>query len=74
MQIMTKITVNMGNNLRKSYSKYESHPRMFATTKRDFVVAAWRRKKKEKKTGKKLGQNIRHLVQRTGCLAKERGG
>ncbi len=39
MQTMMKINVNMGKNLRKSYSKYESHPRMFATARPDLVVA-----------------------------------
>ncbi len=54
MRIMTKITVNMGNNLRKSYSKYESPARMFATARPDLVVAGWwRKKKKEKKSEKK---------------------
>ncbi len=53
MRIMTKITVNMGNNLRKSYSKYESHARMFATARPDLVVAEQRRKKKKKKKKKR---------------------
>ena len=52
MQIMTKITVNMGNNLRKSYSKYESHARMFATARPDLVVGGRRRKKKKRKKKK----------------------
>ncbi len=47
---MTKITVNMGNNLRKSYSKYESPARMFATSRPYRVVAE---EKKEKKIRKK---------------------
>ncbi len=47
MRIMTKITVNMGNNLRKSYSKYESHAKMFPTTRPDLVIAGRRRKKQE---------------------------
>ena len=71
MRIMTKITVNMGNNLRNSYSKYESHPRMFATAKPGLVVAGWRRGKKTKKKSRKKktsAKNIRHLVLRTGCL------
>ncbi len=64
MQIMRKITVNMGNNLRKSYSKYESHARMFATARPDLVVAG-RRQKKEKKKKKEeekktSAKNIRH--------------
>ena len=42
-----RFTVNMGNNLRKSNSKYESHPSMFATAKPDLVVAGWRRYKKK---------------------------
>ena len=53
MRIMMKITVNMGNNLRKSYSKYESHARMFATARPDLVVAGQRRKKKKKEKKKK---------------------
>ncbi len=65
---MTKITLNMGNNPRKSYSKYESHARMFATARPDLVVAGRRRKKKKKKKekGKKReekktsAKNIRH--------------
>ncbi len=48
---MTKITVNMGNNLRKSYSKYESHARMFATARPDLVVAGLRQKKKTRSPG-----------------------
>ncbi len=54
MQIfMTKITVNMGNNLRKSYSnKYERHARLFATSRPDLVVAGQRRKKEKKKKKK----------------------
>ena len=50
---MTKIAVNIGNNLRKSYSKNESHARMFATARPDLVVAGQRRKKKKKKKEKK---------------------
>ncbi len=47
----------MGNNQRKSYSKYESHPRMFATTTPDLVVAGWwqntkKKNKKKKQTNK----------------------
>ena len=49
---MTKITVNMGNNLRKSYSKYESRARMFATATPDLVVTGQRREKKKKKKKK----------------------
>ncbi len=59
MQITTKITVHMGNNLRKSYSKYESPARMFATARPDLVVrqAGRKKKKKKKKAEKKtLGQ------------------
>ncbi len=45
-----KITVNMGNNLRKSYSKYESHPRIFDTARPELVVAGgWRQEKKSEK-------------------------
>ncbi len=51
---MMKIGVNMGNNLRKPYSKNESHARMFATARPDLVVAGQRRKKKEKKKEKKI--------------------
>ncbi len=40
-----EITVNMGNNLGKSYSKHESQPRMFATDRPDLVVAGRRKKK-----------------------------
>ncbi len=54
MRIMTKITVNMGNNLRKSYYKYESRARMFATARPDLVVTGQRRKKKKKKKEKKI--------------------
>ncbi len=63
---MTKIAVNMGNNLRKSYSKNESHARMFATARPDLVVAGQRRKKKKRKKKKKKSEkktsakNIRH--------------
>ncbi len=80
MRIMTKIIVNMGNNLRKSYSKYESHARMFATARSDLVVAGWGRKKKKKKEKKKekknqkkknLGQKHKASVRRTGCLIRE---
>ncbi len=56
MRIMTKITVNMGNNLRKSYSKYESRARMFATARPDLVVTGQRRKKKKKKRKRKKNQ------------------
>ena len=58
MRITTKITVHMGNNLRKSYSKYESPARMFATARPDLVVRQARRKKK--KNRKKKAKNIRH--------------
>ncbi len=80
MRIMMKITVNMGNNLRKSYSKYESHARVFATARPDLVVAEQRRKKmkkkkknkKEKKIRKKnLGQKHKASVRRTGCLTSK---
>ncbi len=50
---MKKIIVNMGNNLRKSYSKYESRARMFATATPDLVVTGQRREKKKKKKKKK---------------------
>ncbi len=69
---MTKITVNMGNNLRKSYSKYESRARMFATARPDLVVAG-RRWKKKKEEEKKLGQKHKASVRRTGCLMTEDG-
>ena len=49
---MTKIAVNMGNNIRKSYSKHESHARMLATARPDLVVAGQRRNKKKKKKKK----------------------
>ncbi len=52
MLIMRIITANMGNNLKKSYSKYENHPRMFATARSDLVLA--RRRRKKKKKGKKV--------------------
>ncbi len=55
MQIKTKITVNMGNHPRNSYSKYESHARMFATARPDLVVGG-RRRKKKKSEKKNLGQ------------------
>ncbi len=42
MRIMSKITVNMGNNLRKSYSKYESRARIFAPAGPDLVVGGRR--------------------------------
>ncbi len=57
MRIMTKITVNMGKHLRKSYSKHESHARMFATARPDLVVGERRRKKKKKKEEKKRKKN-----------------
>ncbi len=58
MRIMTKIIVNIGNNLKKSYSKYESHARMFATARPDLVVEkSGGRKKKQKKNSAK---DIRH--------------
>ncbi len=65
MQITTKITVHMGNNLRKSYSKYESPARMFATARPDLVVGrrGGRKKKKQKKKKQKKktsAKNIRH--------------
>ncbi len=55
MKITTKITVHMGNNLRKSYSKYESPARMFATARPDLVAGrrGGRKKKKKKKRKKK---------------------
>ncbi len=53
MRIMTKITVNMGNNLRKSYSKYESPARMFATARPDLVVGGRGGRKKEGKKAEK---------------------
>ncbi len=53
---MTKITVNMGNNLRKSYSKYESHPRMFATAR---PFGGSRAASAEEKKSEKSLQNIR---------------
>ncbi len=69
MRITTKITVHMGNNLRKSYSKYESPARMFATARPDLVVRQVRRKKRKKKAEKKnLGQKHKASIQRTGCL------
>ncbi len=73
MRIMTKITVNMGNNLRKSYSKYESPARMFATARPDLVVGrrGGRKKKNRKKKSRKkknLGQKHKASVRPTGCL------
>ncbi len=68
---MMKISVNMGNNLRKSYSKHESHARMFATARPDLVVAGRRRQQKKRKKKirkKKLGQNYKASVRHTGCL------
>ena len=54
--MITKMTVNMGNYLRKSCSKYESHPRMCATARPDLVVAGkWRKKRKKKKQRIKRG-------------------
>ncbi len=67
MLIMTNITVNMGNNLRKSCSKYESQPRMFATA-RPHVVLAVRRRKRKKKRKKNLDQKHKVSVRLTGCL------
>ncbi len=75
---MPKIALSMGDNLGKSYSKYESHPWMFVTVRPNIVEAEWRRKKKNKKKIKKKkkknqkkktsAETIRHLVLRTGCL------
>ncbi len=63
MLIMRIITANMGNNLKKSYSKYENHPRMFATARSDLVLARRRRKTKREKSQKKnLDQNITTLI------------
>ncbi len=68
MQIMTKITVNMGNNLRKSCSKYESHARMFGTARPDLVVGGPWRKKKKKKKKKKRKKKIRRKKPRPKTL------
>ncbi len=60
MRIMPKIALSMCNNLGKSYSKYESHPRMFVTVSPNIVEAEWRRNKKnKKKKKKKKKKNIR---------------
>ncbi len=52
MEIMAKITVNIINNLRKPYSKYKIHPRIFPTAITDLVAAGCQRKKR--KTKKKI--------------------
>ncbi len=72
---MPKIALSMCDNLGKSYSEYESHPRRFVTVRRNIVEASGRRNKKKKKKKKKKSQKkktsaetIWHLVLWTGCL------
>ncbi len=71
MRITTKITLHRGNNLWKSYSKYESPARIFATATPHLVVGrrGGRKKKNRTKSRKKnLGQKHKASVRRTGCL------